>query len=98
MKHRVQQGKKFFCTECGSDLDDFWVSPGADAYADILKNHMECQRTGKFKGSMCSKLFIADGTTPTRTASTSKLSQKRVAHLKKSVMKKIADEETKKRS
>ena len=95
MKHHVQQGKKFFCTECGSDLDDFWVSPNADAYADILKHHMECQRSGKFKGAMCSKLFIADGTTPARTGDSSKLSRKRVAHLKKSIIRKIADEEGK---
>jgi hypothetical protein len=97
MKKRIPQVKKKFCTECGSDLDDFWVTPGADAYAEILKHHFECQRTGKFKGAMCSKLFIADGTTPANIAPTSPSAQKRVSHLKKSVLKKIEAEEAKKR-
>ncbi len=97
MKKRLQQGKKMFCTECGSDLDDFWMTTGADAYAEILKHHFDCQRTGKFKGAMCSKLFIADGTTPAKVGRTAPSAQKRVSHLKKSVLKKIEAEEAKKR-
>jgi hypothetical protein len=95
MGRRVHgQGKKF-CTECGSDLDEFWLSPGADNYEEVLKHHLECQRTGKFKGSMCSRLFIMDDGTPDTAKPTKKLSPKKLSTLKSSVLKKIEAEEAK---
>ncbi len=94
MKQKVLRGKKkFFCVECGSDLDNFWLAPNAKDYADILKSHFECQRTGKFKGAMCSKLFIADEGVSGSASSKSKLSAKKLAGLKASVMEKIKAEE-----
>lgn len=95
MKRKVQQGKKRFCTECGSDLDDFWLYHKSEDYADILKNHFECQRSGKFKGAMCSKLFIADSGTSGTVRKKSKLSRKDLATLKSSVIRKIDKEATK---
>jgi len=94
MKRKVQQGKKSFCTECGSALDDFWLVHKSEEYAELLKHHFECQRTGKFKGSMCSRLFIADdGTSNTRRRKT-KLSPKKLADLKGSILRKIDEEQT----
>lgn len=88
------QGKKF-CTECGSDLDEFWLSPGANNYEEVLKHHLECQRTGKFRGSMCSRLFIVDDGTPDTAKTGKKLSPKKLSNLKSSVLKKIEAEEAK---
>jgi hypothetical protein len=97
MKRQVQQVKKAFCTECGSDLDDFCLAPGGVEYAEILKNHFECQRTGKFKGSMCAKLYIADGRIPEPAKRKSSSSTKKVAGLKASVMQKIKAEQEKRK-
>jgi len=97
MKRTLQRKKKLFCTECGTDLDDFCVAPKVEDYADILKHHFECQRTGKFKGSMCSKLFIVEGGTLGSAARPSKLSAKKLASLKASVLQKIEAEEARKR-
>jgi len=95
MKRKLQQRKKVFCTECGSDLDDFWLYREGEDYADILKSHFECQRSGKFKGAMCSKLFIAESGTSSTVSKKSKLSRKDLATLKSSVMSKINKESTK---
>ncbi len=97
MKQKVQRVKKFFCTECGSDLDNFCFVPDVDEYANILKHHFECQRTGKFKGAMCSKLFIADEGASGSASKRTKLSAKKLADLKASVMQKIKAEEARKR-
>jgi len=97
MTRKLQQRKKSFCTECGTDLDNFCFAPDVNEYADILKHHFECQRTGKFKGSMCSKLFIADGGATGSVSRTSKLSAKKLASLKASVIQKIKAEEARKR-
>lgn len=97
MKRQAQQEKKAFCTECGSDLEDFCLAPGGVEYAEILKNHFECQRTGKFKGSVCAKLYIADGRIPEPAKRKSSSSAKRVASLKASVMQKIQAEQTRRK-
>jgi hypothetical protein len=97
MKRQVPQGKKVFCTECGSDLDNFCLAPGAVEYAEILKHHFECQRTGKFKGSMCSKLYIADGQIPEPAKRKLPSSTRKLASLKASVMQKIEAEQAKKK-
>jgi|GEM_PF-1145678 len=93
MVRRVKSQGKKFCTECGSDLDDFWLSPGANNYEEVLKHHLECQRTGKFRGSMCSRLFIVDDGTPDTRKSGKKLPPKKLSDLKTSVLKKIEAEE-----
>ena len=97
MKQKVRRGKKFFCTECGSDLDTFCFEPDVNEYANILKHHFECQRSGKFKGAMCAKLFIADEGASGSASKRSKLSAKKLADLKASVMQKIKAEEARKR-
>ena len=97
MKRRAAQEKKAFCTECGSDLDNFCLAPGAVEYAEILKNHFECQRTGKFKGAMCAKLYIADGRIPEPAKAKSTASSKRLANLKASVIQKIEADQAKRK-
>lgn len=97
MGRRVKSQGKKFCTECGSDLDEFWLSPGASNYEEVLKHHLECQRTGKFRGSMCSKLFIVDDGTPDTAKPKRKFSPRKLSDLKSSVLKKIEAEETKRR-
>jgi hypothetical protein len=95
MAKQLQRRQKAFCTECGSDLDEFWLSPGAANYEDILKHHLECQREGRFKGSMCSKLFIIDGGTPDAAKAAPPVSPRKRSSLKKSIMSKIDAEEKK---
>jgi hypothetical protein len=95
MAKQLQQRQKTFCTECGSDLDDFWLTPGASNYEDVLKHHMDCQREGKFKGSMCSKLFIMDGGLPDTAKAAPPVSPRKRTALKKSIMEKIEQEEKK---
>lgn len=49
-----------FCTECGKSLDDFALeNPNCDKET-IKFRYKQCVETGKFKGDMCSKLFITD--------------------------------------
>jgi hypothetical protein len=95
MAKQLQRRQKKFCTECGTDLDDFWLTPGAANYEDILKNHLECQREGRFKGTMCSKLFIIDGGTPDASKPAPPVSPRKRSSLKKSIMTKIEKEEKK---
>jgi hypothetical protein len=92
MKQKIQKGKIYFCTECGSDLDDFWLYHKDGDYADTLKHHFECQRSGKFKGSMCSKLFILESGTSSTVSKKSKLSRKNLATLKSTVLRRINKE------
>jgi hypothetical protein len=73
------------------------LSPGANNYEEVLKHHLECQRTGKFRGSMCSRLFIVDDGTPDTAKPRKMLSSKKLSDLKSSVLKKIEAEETKNR-
>lgn len=49
-----------FCTECGSELDDFALSRKSKNKKSIIDNHHNCVRTGKFSGEFCSKIFISD--------------------------------------
>lgn len=54
--------KIVFCTECGSKLDNFCFD-GSAADLEAVKKHMEeCKREGRYKGEMCSRVFIADET------------------------------------
>lgn len=47
-----------FCTECENDLDNFFLSSKSKDIAAIKANHENCKHIGKFKGEMCSKIFI----------------------------------------
>lgn len=96
MAIRMRRQRKTFCTECGKDLDNFWLSPGStENYEAVLKHHLDCQREGRFKGTMCSKLYILDGGTPDPKRVTKALSPRKRAALKNSILKKIAAEEKK---
>ena len=95
MKRKTRRGKKMFCTECESDLDNFCFAP--NDYVDILKHHFECQRSGKFKGAICSKLFIADTSISALKAHKPKLSAKKLASLKTAILQKIAIEDVQKK-
>ena len=45
-----------FCTECGEELENFSIE-GHDLEMIKRKFH-HCKTSGKFKGDVCSKLFI----------------------------------------
>ena len=61
MPEKVEQLKLDvkFCTECETDLDNFFLSKKADDIEGVKANHENCKHIGKFKGEMCSKIFIA---------------------------------------
>lgn len=47
-----------FCTECGDALEYFDQSEQAKDPEAVKKNFENCKKTGKFKGEVCSKLYI----------------------------------------
>jgi len=49
-----------FCIECDQDLNNFDVDPLLKTKKEVLDNHENCKKTGKFKGDRCSKLFITE--------------------------------------
>jgi hypothetical protein len=49
-----------FCTECNEDLNNFDIDPVIKGKDEVLANHENCKKTGKFKGDKCSKLFIEE--------------------------------------
>ncbi len=49
-----------FCTECNDDLNNFDIDPMLKTKKDVIANHENCKKTGKFKGDKCSKLFITE--------------------------------------
>lgn len=48
-----------FCTECGSALTDFYKTGEAKDEKKVKEHYENCRKTGKFKGDMCSRMFIA---------------------------------------
>ena len=48
-----------FCTECDDELHDFCFSEDIEDVGIIKKIHARCKKTGRFKGDVCSKLYIA---------------------------------------
>jgi hypothetical protein len=59
-KDNDEEQKVIFCTECGDKLDNFCFTDSASD-VDAVKKHMEgCKREGRYKGDMCSRMFIAD--------------------------------------
>jgi uncharacterized protein with PIN domain len=51
-----------FCTECGEVLEDFSLSEQAKDPKAVIENFHNCKKTGKFKGDVCSKMFIISPT------------------------------------
>jgi hypothetical protein len=51
-----------FCTECGEVLEDFSVSDAAKDPQAVIENFHNCKKTGKFKGDICSKLYMISPT------------------------------------
>jgi len=50
-----------FCTECGKELDNICFDDKQMNDKDYLeKHHEKCRKTGKFKGDICSRMFIAN--------------------------------------
>ena len=51
--------KSLFCTTCDRELDIFWLKELSSDKKSVIKDFEECQKTGKFKGKYCSKMFIS---------------------------------------
>lgn len=49
-----------FCTECGEELRNFSMTGKASDGISAKERFHSCQKSGKFKGEMCARLFIAD--------------------------------------
>lgn len=49
-----------FCTECGEELEDFSISGQASDGKSAKERFHNCQKSGKFNGDICSRVFIAD--------------------------------------
>lgn len=49
-----------FCTECDHALDSFMFAPKSKNKKKIQDNFANCKKTGKFKGELCSKVFISE--------------------------------------
>lgn len=47
-----------FCAECGAELDLFGINGEVDP-AKIIERHRRCKEKGKFKGDVCSMMFIS---------------------------------------
>lgn len=48
-----------FCVECGEELNNYSLRPGESAEEAHRRFH-NCIKTGKFKGDVCSRLFIEE--------------------------------------
>jgi hypothetical protein len=48
-----------FCAECGEDLSMFGIEGEVDRKA-VEERHHRCKEKGKFKGDVCSMMFISD--------------------------------------
>lgn len=46
-----------FCVECGEELEEYSLREGETPEAAKERFH-NCCRTGKFKGDVCSRIFI----------------------------------------
>ena len=56
---KFENEKVKFCTECGDELEYISIFNNFKGnIAKIRKNFARCIKTGKFKGELCSKLFI----------------------------------------
>lgn len=53
-----------FCSECGEDLDSFGLDIHGVDFENAQARHKSCKEKGKFKGDVCSMMFIADPSEP----------------------------------
>ena len=58
-KLQLQEKDVIYCTECGQDLEVFGCADGSYSLDSVKLNYEKCKKIGKFKGDVCSKLFIA---------------------------------------
>ncbi|MBI5475152.1 MAG: hypothetical protein HY964_00260 [Ignavibacteriales bacterium] len=58
LKNKKDQ-KIEYCTECGEALTDYCFSDDVKDLEALKSHHENCKTTKKFKGDVCSKLFIA---------------------------------------
>lgn len=49
-----------FCTECGEELEDFTFDKEASDEETVKRRFHNCKETGRFKGDICSRVFIND--------------------------------------
>jgi len=56
----INNEKKIYCTQCGEELDEFSLNEDCKNLDEVKKRWDNCKSTGKFKGDICSKVFIAD--------------------------------------
>lgn len=57
-KEELKNQDVIYCTECGESLDLFGLEEGSYEVDDVKLNFEHCKKIGKFKGEICSKLFI----------------------------------------
>jgi hypothetical protein len=59
--------KVLFCKECEEvGLNEFGLDPtDKDAFKRALEQHKICKEIGRFKGEVCSRVFIASDELPT---------------------------------
>jgi len=53
-----------FCSECGEELDSFGLDGAEIDIKKVEARHKRCKEKGKFKGDVCSMMFIADPSEP----------------------------------
>ena len=58
-KSSSKSKKALFCTSCDRELDIFWLKELSTNKKSVKNNFEDCQKTGKFKGKYCSKMFIS---------------------------------------
>jgi len=49
-----------FCTECNKALDNFAFSAKSKSKKKVQANFSDCKQKGKFRGELCSKVFISE--------------------------------------
>lgn len=49
-----------FCTGCGEELRNFAMTGKASDAEKAKERFHNCQKSGKFKGEMCARLFITE--------------------------------------
>lgn len=57
-KDQSVRNENIFCAECGEELNMFDVNGEIDQ-TKVLERHRRCREKGKFKGDLCSMVFIS---------------------------------------
>jgi hypothetical protein len=57
-KELAVKNNNVFCAECGEELDMFGINGEVDQNK-IKERHKRCREKGKFKGDLCSMMFIS---------------------------------------